>query len=58
MNLGQAIVFGFGMFALGFSIGFFYLKHKFESHVSGVFDFENGDFSDLEDLGDEVVAND
>jgi len=62
VNLVQAAVFGFFMFAFGFSVGFFYLKHKFESHVAGVMDFEGGDssgenpiFDDLEEFGEEIV---
>lgn len=40
----------FATFSIGFGIGFFYLKHKFESHVAGVMDFAEGDSSDLEGL--------
>jgi len=53
LDLGQSIALGFIMFVTGFSIGFFYLKHKFESHVSGVLDFESGESDGLDDLLDE-----
>lgn len=43
----------FASFTIGFGIGFFYLKHKFESHVAGVFDFESGEAAGL----DEVLAD-
>jgi hypothetical protein len=57
LDLGQSIALGFIMFVTGFSIGFYYLKHKFESSVAGVFDFESGEASgspgEIEDLLDE-----
>lgn len=58
LDFTGALALAFVCFASGFSIGFFYLKHKFESHVGAVFDFDSGDFSDLaeefEIEGDEV----
>lgn len=44
----------FAGFAIGFGIGFFYLKHKFESHVAGVMDFAEGDSSSIEGLVEEM----
>ena len=49
-----AVMLGFLSFAAGFSVGFFYLKHKFESHVAGVFDFESGEGEGLDEIFDEV----
>lgn len=40
----------FASFAVGFGIGFFYLKHKFESHVAGIMDFADDEGSDLDGL--------
>jgi len=54
LDLGQSIALGFIMFVTGFSIGFYYLKHKFESHVSGVLDFESGEADGLDDLLDDM----
>jgi len=46
----------FAVFSLGFGIGFFYLKHKFESSVAGILDFDQGSAGEIEDLLDEFEA--
>ena len=44
----------FAFFAVGFGIGFYYLKHKFEDHVAGVFDFESGESEGLDEILDDI----
>ena len=44
----------FASFVFGFGIGFFYLKHKFESHVAGIMDFSDEENSDLTGLVEDI----
>jgi len=61
LDLSGAIALGFISFAAGFSLGVYYLKHKFEDHVTEIMDFtsdsSNGvDLAEtFEEIGEEVV---
>jgi len=63
LDLSGAIALGFISFAAGFSLGVYYLKHKFEDHVTEIMDFTSDSDnaldedieSRLEDIGEKAV---
>lgn len=56
LDFTGAVGLAFVSFALGFSIGFFYLKHKFESHVGAVFDFDSGEVEGVDEIFDDLAV--